>query len=313
MSYSNKISDGKVAILMATYNAGTFLQEQLLSFSDQTYPFWKLYVSDDGSSDDTVHKVSEFINAATGERSSIKDGPKIGFAANFMSLVCDSNIRADYYAYSDQDDVWYEDKLSKAINRLKEIESSIPALYCSRTSLIDEENNHIGSSPAFQKKPGFCNAMVQSIAGGNTMVFNHAAKKILEQAGEAKIVSHDWWTYIAITACDGIIIYDLEPSVKYRQHHNNLVGTNNGIKQKLKRIFSLFQGNYSLWIWQNIKALEPLNNLMPEENKAIIKKVCKIKRGNLIERLFCLIGFPLYRQTFFGNIALVVATIFRKL
>lgn len=313
MNYSDNVFNGQVAILMATYNAEKFIREQLVSFANQTYPFWKLYVSDDGSTDSSVKVISDFISNETDHDCLIKDGPKCGFAANFMSLVCNSDIKAAYYAYSDQDDIWDEDKLNNAISRLAEVDSAIPALYCSSTLLIDDENNLIGASPVFQKKPGFCNAMVQSIAGGNTMVFNHAAKKILEKAGEVKVVSHDWWTYIAISACDGVIIYDPAPTVKYRQHNNNIVGTNNGVKQKLKRIFSLFRGDYASWTFQNILALNNLDPLIPEKNKKIINRVLKIKRGNLITRLLSIINFPLYRQTFFGNLALVTAMIFRKI
>ncbi|WP_311197433.1 glycosyltransferase [Pseudomonas protegens] len=50
----------RVAILMATYNGTLFLNEQLASIEQQAHQNWALYVSDDGSQDDTV----EILEAA---------------------------------------------------------------------------------------------------------------------------------------------------------------------------------------------------------------------------------------------------------
>ncbi|AUP76469.1 hypothetical protein CWS02_09550 [Enterobacter sp. EA-1] len=178
MNYSDNVFNGQVAILMATYNAEKFIREQLVSFANQTYPFWKLYVSDDGSTDSSVKVISDFISNETDHDCLIKDGPKCGFAANFMSLVCNSDIKAAYYAYSDQDDIWDEDKLNNAISRLAEVDSAIPALYCSSTLLIDDENNLIGASPVFPKKPVSVTRWYKASLAGIQWFSNHAAKKI---------------------------------------------------------------------------------------------------------------------------------------
>ena len=42
-----------IAILMATYNGGEYLREQINSIINQTIDDWTLYIHDDGSSDDT--------------------------------------------------------------------------------------------------------------------------------------------------------------------------------------------------------------------------------------------------------------------
>jgi len=86
--------------------------------------------------------------------------PAEGFVANFLSLTCKASIEADYYAYSDQDDVWESDKLERAVRWLQTVPENIPALYCSRTRLVDAENNEIGLSPLFSKPPSFANALI---------------------------------------------------------------------------------------------------------------------------------------------------------
>ena len=165
-----------VAILLCTFNGAGFLPAQLSSYTDQLLADWRIYASDDGSSDETCAILSEFQRRLGPSRMEMRDGPRGGYVANFLSLACDPSIGADYYAFSDQDDIWESEKLSRAVNWLQSASSQVPAVYCSRTRLIDENGREYGFSPLFRRKPDFKNALVQSIAGGNTMVFNRAAK-----------------------------------------------------------------------------------------------------------------------------------------
>ena len=72
-----------------------------------------------------------------------------------MSLTCRADIDADYFAYADQDDIWESDKLERAVNWLKTVPDGVPALYGSRTLLVDTRNQHIGYSPLFERTPDF--------------------------------------------------------------------------------------------------------------------------------------------------------------
>ncbi|WP_215846281.1 hypothetical protein [Candidatus Pantoea bituminis] len=83
------------------------------------------------------------------------------------------------------------------------------------------------------------------------MVFNHHLKSIFENMpDDLKIVSHDWILYILCSALNGHVVYDEVPKILYRQHHNNLVGSNQGVMSKLNRLKKLFQGNskYGPWL-----------------------------------------------------------------
>ncbi|WP_407362917.1 hypothetical protein [Pseudomonas luteola] len=95
----------------------------------------------------------------------ILEGPRQGFSKKFMSLIRNKLIEADYFAFSDQNDIWHEDKLERSVISLSTIEKSTPRLYFTRTHLIDENGNSIGYSPLFQGKPSFNNALIQSLAG----------------------------------------------------------------------------------------------------------------------------------------------------
>jgi glycosyltransferase involved in cell wall biosynthesis len=237
-----------VCILMGTYNGEAFLAEQLLSIENQSHTNWHLIISDDGSTDDTLTIAKSFQDKWGSDRLEIRAGPKQGFCTNFLSLACDPTIQADFYAFSDQDDVWMVDKLARALAYFDTVNNvDLPRVYGSRTQLVDQHLTPFGYSPLFALPRSFRNALVQSIAGGNTMVFNQRAKMVLEKTGLQQVVSHDWWLYQLIKGVGGVVFYDPQPSLLYRQHNGALVGHNCGFKAKLDRIFYVFNGRFKAW------------------------------------------------------------------
>jgi glycosyltransferase involved in cell wall biosynthesis len=304
----------KVAILLCTMRGERYLRQQLDSIAIQTYTNWEVWASDDGSDDTTLDILEEYRVRWGENRLSIRSGPSQGFVSNFFSLVCNSEIKADYYAYADQDDVWQADKLHRAVEWLEQSTNEIATLYCARTCLVDAENRQIGFSPLFRKTPGFANALVQNIGGGNTMVFNESAHVLLCDASkDVQVVAHDWWTYIVISGCGGRVYYDPVPSVQYRQHGNNLIGSNSGWAMRLLRIRMLFRGRLKDWNTQNIAALQRIYTKLTPHNRDILEKFMKVRSPSFMTRLSGLRQSGIYRQTFIDNIALMIAAALKKI
>ena len=304
----------KVAILLCTYQGQRYLQAQLDSFVAQTHTNWELWVSDDGSKDGTHAILDQTLKAWGKDKVSIHNGPKEGFCANFLSLTCKADIKANYYAYSDQDDIWKAEKLDRAVAALSTVPKGIPGLYCSRTRVVDADDKPICMSPLFEKTPSFANALMQNIGGGNTMVFNEAARQLLIEAGDkVKVVTHDWWAYLLVSGCGGQVFYDPKPTVRYRQHGSNLVGMNNSWPARLKRIVQLFQGRFREWNDLNVSALLRVRSKLTTDNQVIIDKFLAARQLPTIPRLKGLKKSGIYRQTIFGSLGLVVAAIFNKI
>jgi glycosyltransferase involved in cell wall biosynthesis len=304
----------KVAILLCTCQGQRYLAEQIESIAAQTYANWEIWASDDQSRDDTYAILKSYNAKWPAGRFSIRIGPAQGFAANFLSLTCDENINADYCAYSDQDDIWEACKLERAISWLKTVPAGIPALYCSRTRLVDADNREVGLSPLFTKQPSFANALVQNIGGGNTMVFNRAARALLREAGtHARVISHDWWAYMIISGCGGRVFYDNYATVRYRQHDANLIGSNTTPKDKIERIFQLLQGRFQLWNDINLAALSRLRDDLAPDNRLPLERFTLARRQSLLPRLIGLKRSGIYRQTLLGNIGLITAAILGKM
>lgn len=241
-------------------------------------------------------------------------GPGRGFSANFMSLVCNKSVSGRYFAYADQDDVWEPEKLARAIAWLDHVSPDIPALYCSRTLLIDSRDRSIGYSPDFSRPPSFRNALVQSLAGGNTMVFNSRTRLLLSEIGaEAGIVTHDWMTYLVVAACGGRVCMDPLPQVRYRQHGNNIIGSGVGFIEAIRRTSLAWDGSFRSWISANVYALNRIRQHITNENIVLLDTFLEARDMRLIPRVIGLWRSGVYRQTLRGNISLAIAGLCGKI
>lgn len=305
-----------VAILLATYNGGSNLKEQLNSFAAQDHTNWSLIVSDDCSTDDTRKTLQDF--AAEGHPVTILDGPKEGAAANFMSLLrrfSDHVPNGAWVAFSDQDDVWLADKLSRSVRALTDLEDATPALYCSRTWITNDDLQGRRLSVPRPRPLGFRNALVQNVASGNTILLNAAGAELVEAAAQqtGKVVVHDWWTYQILAGVGGNLVHDDEPTLLYRQHDGNEIGANDNAKARLARIRMLLSGHFAEWNRMNANALSHSAHLFTSENQLLLadfKKILNMRRRyswRVLKRM------KLYRQTSASSFALWVALMLRRL
>jgi glycosyltransferase involved in cell wall biosynthesis len=299
---------------MCTLNGARYLEQQLDSVEAQHLTIWRLIVSDDGSVDGTLDMLRERQKKWGAERLEIRAGLRKGFASNFLSLASDPTIVGDYFAFCDQDDYWFPNKLSRAIEVLTTQANNEEAnLYCGRTVYTDSSLNNIGLSPLFVHPATFRNALVQSIGGGNTMVFNTRVKHLIENTYPVTIVSHDWWLYQIVTGASGRVLYDPEPTISYRQHSNNLVGENKGFLSRLRRLSWVIRGRYRSWNDVNVAALLKNKQFLARENVQILELFVLLRSARLKDRLRLIEVCGLYRQTWQGTVSLIFAAIFKKI
>ncbi|WP_259640682.1 glycosyltransferase family 2 protein [Pseudomonas viridiflava] len=297
-----------VAILMCTYNGAAYLREQLESFQAQSFQNWTLYVSDDSSTDSTRSILAEYQRQWGENRLITFEGPCQGFGKNFISLLKRPEVQASYYAFSDQDDVWFSDKLERSIESLKATTVYTPSLYCSRTRLVNASGEVIGFSPLFSRPPSFRNALVQSLAGANTMLINHAARELLCLIpDDATIVAHDWLTYMIIAGCSGYTVFDSAPSLDYRQHGGNLIGANMSFHDRISRIRKMLSGRFIQWTDTNLQILDTLSPRLSDDSRTALKYFALGRKMRLPARLSALHKSGVYRQTTAGSASLFIA------
>lgn len=295
-----------VAILMAVRNGQDYLPNQLQSFLEQTYKHWSLYVSDDGSEDATVKIIDDFFSSHLDVQGGLSPGPCRGFCQNFQSLINNQEIQSEYYAFSDQDDIWLPEKLQKAVEYLNSVPADIPALYCSSTTLIDSENHTIGESLHPRKPLGFANALLHNIASGNTMVFNHRARELLRAASSDMMVVHDWSLYQIVSACGGFVHFDKTPTVLYRQHVNNVIGDGRNILLRGRNFFQSLSGDRRNWNDRNRIVLSNLLDSFTVSAKNVFDDYYSIRSGNLFQRLKYFRRSGVYHQYKLGTLSTII-------
>lgn len=306
------MNTSRVAIIMGSYNGEDFIKQQLNSIKEQSFEDWFLWISDDNSTDLTIDYVTDFLNKNKGA-GKLLTGPGKGFNENFKSLIMNEAIHSEYYAFSDQDDIWAKSKLARAVEWLDTVPYEIPAFFCSRTALIDQNNKFIGFSPDFKKKPDFKNALIQNIASGNTMVFNHAARELLKLSLSGPVVIHDWSLYLVVTACGGQVFYDSSPSVFYRQHTANVIGNSMGLKQRFRNYKLASQGRRQIWNDTNISMLERIHPHLTFEAKKTLHLFRAIRQRSLFKRVLSLKESGVYHQQLIGTLTTFVHTLMNRM
>ena len=303
-----------VAILMCTYNGENFLEEQLDSIEGQDYKDWTLFVNDDGSKDATLDILKRYQKEWGAKKLHIRRGPQKGFCQNFLQIICDKKINADLYFLCDQDDVWMPHKISHTIKKISKHDASKPNLYCARTTYVSSDAKRIlGQSDLFLKPPSFKNAIIQSIAGGNTMAFNNPLRTKVQKYSGCDVVSHDWWLYIMNELKGGHTFYDHESTILYRQHANSLIGANIGLIAKIKRLRMLLGGTYRNYNTKHLTALNTLDINTVKKNIDLIDQFLILRDKPLHGRWQMIQRLGLYRQNWDGQLGLYLAAFLRKL
>lgn len=236
----------RIAILLASYNGTKYIKEQVDSILNQIDVDVTIFISDDLSTDDTL----DYLNSVYQNHKKIiylENGKKFGGAAkNFYRLIKDVDFSSfDYISLSDQDDIWYEDKLIRAIRTIEEKQIDV---YSSNVLAFWESGKRVlidKSQP--QKKYDF---LFSSAGPGCTYVMK---KEFLidfkNQMFEKNILLnridlHDWLLYAYARTNNYKWFIDDIPSMLYRQHGDNEFGANSGFKTFKKRWLKARNGWY---------------------------------------------------------------------
>lgn len=225
---------------MSTYNGEKFVRQQIDSILRQVCDFeLELWVRDDGSNDQTCIILEEYE-----KRGQLHwyAGENLQSAKSFLDLL----LRCpgyDYYAFADQDDYWYPDKLQKGVNQIKNV--AAPAISFANVRLVDGKLQPLGRN-LYRKAPHTDFYSVTCSGGliGCTYVFNNALAQLIQNTPLPRsLVMHDYYLAIVCTLHDGVIVYDDAPCMDYRQHGGNVVGTTwtkaDAVKNRIRQLSTL--------------------------------------------------------------------------
>lgn len=244
-----------IDILLSTYNGEKYLSFLLDSLLSQTYKDFKVVVRDDGSSDNTIQILEQYIDKYPDFIIQVdKSSSNIGVIKSFERLLKES--MSQFVMFCDQDDVWFPDKIEKTFSKMKEYETQVynlPILIHTDLCVVDSQMNVIANSfwkysninPSFLldfNYLGVCN----SVTGCTVMVNKQAVQKALPFPDE--VLMHDSWISLVV-AKYGKIGFLNSPTIYYRQHESNEVGakedkgTCSYVINKIKMLRTVFTNN----------------------------------------------------------------------
>lgn len=238
----NKSDKPSVSVLLSTYNGHQYIRELVDSVLAQEGVNVNLQVRDDGSTDDTI----EILKSYDDPRITIRTGENLKPALSFLALLRDCDD-ADYYAYCDQDDYWYPNKLITAITELEKINE--PALFISTYDVCDENLNKLFTyDMKFEEPLRLQDIIIYRAPSACNMVFNHALRQVINKSTPSFVRMHDFWTLIVTLSHDYRVITKAVPLIKYRQHAGESVGITPTLKTRVSRLLrSLRTGNNERW------------------------------------------------------------------
>ena len=295
-----------VLVLLSTYNGEQYLLEQIESIFQQKGVIPSIMVRDDGSSDGTIRLLEECENKF--ERISYSVGENIGYKASFMHLIYDSPSTYDYYALSDQDDVWIKDKLISAVDYLKE-DSDIPALYYSYMTQVDEKLNKLDEQQPYHYPEPKPKILFQNFVQGSTIVFNRELLDKIKQyrLPDSSNIAQDIWLPIVATYF-GKIFYDTKSHILYRRMNSSVTVV--ARKKYWGNLFrSVFQGdkviNPGKYLWLGYKdelSKEDLSVIEPLYHHRKLSNKFKLIRNKNVRK-----------NTFKGTLMLEMSILFGRL
>ena len=305
----------RVEILLGTRNGARWLPGQLASIGLQSAVDWSLTVSDDGSTDGTRDVVSAFGSREKSRNISINTGPCAGSAANYLGLIGASDRRAQYTALADQDDVWQPGRIARAIGFLERFDPSIPCVYASRTWEIRQDGSRQRASRRHKHGPCFQNALLQNVLAGNTIVMNQTAMDILRSAliPAQGVPFHDWWIYLLLSGAGAQIVMDDAPTVFYRQHESNLIGSPSSVLAATSRIKGVVSGTYGNWVASNLAAIGQNKCLLTNTSRIQLDRFQTAMARTPVVKGWSLANSGAFRQTRLGNFCVFGAASFGRI
>ncbi len=243
---------------LCTYNGERYIHQQLQSIIDQTLQVYEIIVVDDCSTDNTIEIVKSFCHDPRIKL--FRNQTTLGYVKNFEKAISLSS--GNYIALSDQDDIWYPDKIQELVMGIKD------HLLIYHNSLYMDKNGNSLNRDLFdrnkylngQKSLAF---VFGSCITGHTMMFR---KELLQFIFPfPKTFPHDWWIgYVA--SCEGSIYYLDKILTGYRVHDNNVIAGKTVEMSKLGKLRKMLQGNFErLEILKNYKNISERNKIVLEQ------------------------------------------------
>lgn len=263
-----------VYVMLSAYNGEKYISEQIDSILTQSHVDVTLHIRDDGSTDKTRDILDGY--AAKFPNIILSYGDNIGYAASFWTILLQAPDSYDYYAFSDQDDVWEPDKLAAGIHALMQSQGQY-RLYASALNVTDEDLNYQYTNSFNNLKPQLGSAITRPRLSGCTMIFNPAllalCRKMDIRQPDGKCMSHDGAVYLSYLACGGKIVFSPQSHINLRRHPETVTGHGKNILKRIHSVLDIFTDRRNEASLQTQFLYTHLQGDMTEDNRRLCEDI----------------------------------------
>ena len=301
----------RVMVVMSAYNGSKYITQQLDSIFRQKDVDVTCYVRNDGSTDNTLEVLNNLTPPLSATHLIIDDGDNVGWEKSFL-LALRAAPEADYYAFADQDDIWFDDKLISAVRLLeKNAKDGVPMMvHCNKLSVGEDLKPFAHQVRRTPRPLNRQNAMVQEYAQGCAIVMNEAARQLVTEHIPKSKIAHDFWCGL-LCYLFGEVLYDNTPRFYHISHGSNASGEGHTLsswKNRLKLFFK--HGNIYYAPYEDL--MEGYGDRLTADDKQFLKKIKTYRRD--IGAKFSLLFSPRFiRDSILGTLSLKAAILFNKL
>lgn len=288
----------KALILLSTFNGEKYLAAQLDSIIAQYHTNWTLLIRDDGSSDKTVDIIHDYAKKDARVQCLNDNIGNLNIIKSFSRLM-EAGLHRDepYIFFCDQDDLWLPNKIDLTLNELHRIEASshtdTPILVHTDLKVVDENLKTI--YPSYLRyenlkrnpKNPIKTLLINNYITGCTIGMNRALLKLATPVPDDARM-HDWWCGLCAAAC-GHIGFISEPTILYRQHSNNTIGSNGlyGKIKELKELRKSYTGRLARFRKTIIQAAHLLSIMTDHsKNRPLIEQFSQLTNQGILSRYY---------------------------
>jgi hypothetical protein len=116
-----------------------------------------------------------------------------------------------------------------------------------------------------------------------------------------------------VSGAGGLVHYEKEPAVSYRQHNSNIIGANASWRARALRLIFMAGGRFVAWNERNIEALEKCRDLLEPDAVRLLEEFGMIRSGTVRRRLLLLRHSGIERQTALGQASLYLACLLKRI
>lgn len=324
-----------VNIIMATYNGEKYISEQIESILASAYTDWSLFIFDDGSKDATVSIAREYERKFSERIRVYQNEHNLGLTMNFLNglkqvydqsehVTCSaedfryqpsSSNHAQYYMFSDQDDVWHKDKILLTLERMRYMEKKYgkekPQLVFTDANVVDEKlekiyHSFFRSQCLVPYHSDLSHMLIENKCIGCTIMMNRSLVGNLKKIPE-KARLHDWWVGLVASGL-GHISYLPSQTISYRQHGNNVVGGTSFFEYATGRLRTLTEQRKKIQacVEQAEEFLNMYGDTLRASQREKLTAFVELSHANAFKKRYLILRYGFFKSGFLRNIGLLL-------